>query len=56
MSDIKICNLKIYSKSAEQGSSLSSLTNLGVNTSNFAKNFNNFTKGLPNYIFIIYYS
>lgn len=44
--------LKIYSQSAEQGSSLSALTNLGVNTNKFSKEFNEFTKGIENYILL----
>lgn len=46
------CKLKVYSNSAEQGPSLSNLTNLGVNTSKFSKEFNEFTKNLPNYILL----
>ena len=52
MSVNNICTLKIYSQSAEQGTALSSLTNLGVNTSKFSKEFNEFTKSLPEYILL----
>lgn len=46
------CKLKIYSNSAEQGAALSNLTNLGVNTSKFSKEFNEYTKDLPNFILL----
>jgi len=43
------CTLKLYAKSAEQ-SGLTNLTNIGVQTQKFGKDFNDYTKDLPDYL------
>lgn len=47
-------SIYIYSQSAETAPPLGTvLGNIGVNTMSFCKNFNDYTKGLPNY-FLLY--
>jgi ribosomal protein L11 len=43
------CSLKLYAHSAEQ-SGLTNLTNIGVQTQKFAKDFNEYTKDLPDFL------
>lgn len=49
-----ILNMKIFAKNAEAGPPLGTvLGNLGVNTSKFCKEFNEYTKELPTYFQLI---
>lgn len=49
-----ILNMKIFANNAEAGPPLGTvLGNLGVNTSKFCKEFNDFTKTLPTYFQLI---